>query len=326
MSSSSQSIGITVGDPFGVGPEITLLSIQNLPLQPIPLMIYCDASIIEQVLKQYNMNLCLKGDKLVEKGEKKAKAHVAKFEHLKTWTPGVKSLESAKAAYDYLSRAVQDCMSEKLIGLVNGPLDKSQISQLGHEFFGHTYFLEKAFQKSITMAFLGKFYHLALATHHIPLSKVPENITTPLLVRTFHDFWNFLRSIGYSDPRVAVCGLNPHAGENGLLGKEEEIIKAAIQESKLPLTGPLASDTVFFHSKEKKYDGVISMYHDQGLAPFKQLHFYDGVQVSLGLPIIRTSVDHGTAFDLAGKRKANFESMKNAILAAVQFVKHNISK
>ena len=223
-------------------------------------------------------------------------------------------------AYQALEQAADDALNKELQALVTGPVDKARIAQIVPSFMGHTFYFEEKFECKITMSFLGEYFNLALVTHHISQKKVSDNLSIDILKRTFNHFWEMLARMKIAHPKIAVCGLNPHAGERGLLGSEEAIIKEAIGQSKLPLIGPLPSDTVFYKAYKKQYHGVIAMYHDQGLAPFKMVHFDSGIQNSLGLPIVRTSPDHGTAYDLAGENTANCLSMKNAIQTAINLI------
>ncbi len=229
-----------------------------------------------------------------------------------------------------LTQAVDDALSGKIDAIVTAPISKKSLEAAGYPWPGHTEFLaEKTGGHKVVMMMASPTLKVSLVTIHLPLEEVPKKITEEKIIdtvqithRSLQKFW------GFKSPRVAVCGLNPHAGEEGLLGEEEiRVIGPALEKLRkmgLNIEGPCVPDAVFHQAYEGQYDAVVCMYHDQGLIPFKMLHFRDGVNVTLGLPIIRTSPDHGTAFDIVGKGIADPSSMKAAIELAIQMVNQTL--
>jgi 4-hydroxythreonine-4-phosphate dehydrogenase len=219
--------------------------------------------------------------------------------------------------------------------LATAPLSKELIAASGLEnvkhFRGHTDYLAEAWSvKKFSMMFYSRDINVLLATIHIPLSEVPSKLTEAKLVIAIENSVDYCKGMFGDKYRIGVCGLNPHAGEHGLLGTEEDVLIAPVVEryraKGLPIDGPLPADTAFYKAyHEKKYNLLVAMYHDQGLAPFKLLHFIDGVNVTLGLPIVRTSPDHGTAFDIAGKGVADCRSMKTSLELAWEMAKNRAS-
>jgi 4-hydroxythreonine-4-phosphate dehydrogenase len=238
----------------------------------------------------------------------------------------VGSLEAARAALAWLKEGAQFCLRGEADALVTAPVNKASILRSGELFVGQTELLSALAGTTRTAMMLlgsddrGRCLRVALATTHLPLRLVAEQLTQPkvelaieLAARACHD-------LGLPRARVGVCGLNPHAGEGGQLGTEEQTIIApairATQKKTLDVAGPLAADTLFYYALRGDYDAVVAMYHDQGLAPLKMIAFETGVNWTLGLPFIRTSPDHGTAYDIAGQGVANPSSMLAAIRLA----------
>jgi 4-hydroxythreonine-4-phosphate dehydrogenase len=225
------------------------------------------------------------------------------------------------ASVAYIEKAVEMIKAGEADGMVTAPINKAAIRMAKSPFPGHTEMLAHLTDTGeYAMMLVGGTLRVSLATIHIPLARVPEELTREglsTIIRLTHEA---VIMMGISKPRIAVCGLNPHAGEEGLFGLEEqEIISPAVQESLnkgLNVFGPLPADTVFHQAVTGAYDGVVAMYHDQGLGPLKTLYFDKGVNVTLGLPIVRTSVDHGTAYDIAGRGIAGPESMIEAVKLA----------
>lgn len=275
-------IGITRGDPAGIGPEI-----------------------IESALR----DLVLPGDCLLEVvGETSGHA------------PGHPTEASARSALDAMEFAAAKLLSGEWNAVVTGPVCKHALHQIGYRFPGQTeFFAAKAGIENFAMCLTGGALTVALVTAHIPLSRVAGSLTGDEIVRVGGLLRDFLMMRGIESPRIAVAGVNPHAGENGDLGAEEiEIIAPAVARlsERGEFFGPFAPDTVFHRAVSGEFDGVLCMYHDQGLIPLKLLAFHEGINVTLGLPFIRTSPDHGTAFDIAGKGLARADSMKSALRLA----------
>ena len=276
-------IGITRGDPAGVGPEIIEAAGRDFVLP--------EGCVIEVV------------------GE--TSGHI----------PGHPTEASARSAMNALELAAAKLLSGEWNAVVTGPVCKHALHQIGYDFPGQTeFFAAKAQVENFAMCLTGGAITVALVTAHIPLHQVAEKITADEIVRVGELLRQFLAMRGIKNPRIAVAGLNPHAGENGDLGSEEiQIIAPAVARLRKRggFFGPFAPDTIFHRTVSGEFDGVLCMYHDQGLIPLKLLAFHEGVNVTLGLPFIRTSPDHGTAFDIAGKGVARSDSMKFAIRLAL---------
>ena len=244
--------------------------------------------------------------------------------------PGVLDSHNATYVLKTLSTALADCQTNVCRALVTGPVHKGIINDAGISFTGHTEFLaEKTHTPKVVMMLAAKGLRVALATTHLPLSQVPSQITRGGLTETINILYTDLQQkFGLQAPRILVCGLNPHAGESGHLGREEiqviEPVLAQLRDLGMHLEGPLPADTLFTPKYLKRCDAVLAMYHDQGLPELKYMGFGQAVNITLGLPIIRTSVDHGTALDLAGTGLATTGSLVAAITTASSMVKANI--
>jgi 4-hydroxythreonine-4-phosphate dehydrogenase len=240
-----------------------------------------------------------------------------------------KSTEMAgKMAYEALRKSVSDLSKGDLDALVTAPIDKSNIQSDEFKFAGHTDYLAAVFQtKDYLMFLVSNNLRVGVVTGHIPISKVAETITTELIMSRLMVMHKSLKiDFGIRNPRIAVLGLNPHASDSGLIGNEEEkkILPAIekAQRDKMLVYGPYPADGFFASDAFQKFDGILAMYHDQGLIPFKSFSFKDGVNFTAGLPVVRTSPDHGVAFDIAGKNKASEDSLRQAIYLAAEIV-HN---
>jgi 4-hydroxythreonine-4-phosphate dehydrogenase len=260
-------------------------------------------------------------------------SRTGKFFHLQTGPKLPKQLPSgssvaAESAMAALTEGANRSLAGELDGIVTAPLNKESIIKLGRSFTGQTeYFSSLANCSRTAMMLLGhddreRWLRVALVTTHLPLRAVAGNITTDKILQTIELAAQSCRDLNLPRARVAVCGLNPHAGEGGEIGREEiDFVKPAVDAAKakgIDVVGPLAADTLFYYAYNGHYDAVVAMYHDQGLAPLKMIGFESGINWTLGLPFIRTSPDHGTAYDIAGQNKANPESMLAAINLARQ--------
>ncbi|HVF72073.1 MAG TPA: 4-hydroxythreonine-4-phosphate dehydrogenase PdxA [Chthoniobacterales bacterium] len=235
---------------------------------------------------------------------------------------------TARAAFAALEEAARMALDGELDAVVTGPINKARMYRIGFEFPGQTeFFASRCGVDNFAMLLTGSRLTVALVTVHLPLREVPQALRTAEIVRVGSLLHDFLRQRGVATPRIAVAGLNPHAGESGALGREEiEIIEPAVQHLQSEIgnrksaifRGPFSPDTIFHHAAEGQWDGVLCMYHDQGLIPLKLHAFHEGVNVTLGLPFPRTSPDHGTAFEIAGKNIARADSMIAAINLAVE--------
>jgi 4-hydroxythreonine-4-phosphate dehydrogenase len=245
------------------------------------------------------------------------------------FTPGELSAEAGKAAYDTLCAAVKDAQAGVVAAVATAPVNKLAFARAGLPWKGHTDLLAHLTGSSrVAMMFWSEPLKVVLATIHIPLASVPTALTRVLLDEIIDLSWRELPRFGLAQPRLAVAGINPHAGEDGLLGHEEtNVLRPAIEAAQkrgLRIDGPFPGDTVFGRAARGEFDAVIACYHDQGLIPVKLLAFGRAVNVTLGLPIIRTSVDHGTAFDIAGKNMADPSSMIEATLLAARLATRGI--
>ncbi|HEX8537057.1 MAG TPA: 4-hydroxythreonine-4-phosphate dehydrogenase PdxA [Cystobacter sp.] len=236
--------------------------------------------------------------------------------------PGKPTRPGGKAQYAYIQAAIAAARAGRVDALCTAPVSKEGISRAGIPFMGHTEVLAEAFGREVLMLMDGPRVRVALATNHVPLADVPRLLTVERLVAQLRLLSTSLAPVVGHAPRIGVLSFNPHAGEGGLLGREEvDVITPAIKlarRQRLDVHGPLAADGLFAHVEHFPYDVVLAMYHDQGLIPAKALDFERTVNVTLGLPVPRTSPDHGTAYDIAGKGQANSVPMVEALLKASQ--------
>jgi 4-hydroxythreonine-4-phosphate dehydrogenase len=280
-------LAITMGDPAGIGPEIAR-----------------KAAVDPRVLEVCEPVLYGPAD-------------------LSAFVPGALSAAAGRAAYDAVVAAVDDAVARRVAGVVTAPLNKEALALAGLPWHGHTELLaDLTGSASVAMMFYADALRVVLATIHVPLKDVPHLLTRAELDRVIRLTARELPRFGFARPRLALTGLNPHAGEGGVLGAEEhdvhEPVVAACRADGLDVTGPLPADTAFVRAARGEFDAVVACYHDQGLIPVKLLAFGKAVNVTLGLPIIRTSVDHGTAFDIAGRGVADHGSLVEAIRLAAR--------
>jgi 4-hydroxythreonine-4-phosphate dehydrogenase len=325
------TIGISMGDYNGIGPEVVLKALQNNQLvkQCTPI-IYGSM----KVMNKYRNLLEMKDWTLF--GLQKAEQANQKLTNVITcWAdnqdevqPGKVTPEAGRGAYESLKRAVADLKEGKIDALVTAPINKNNIQNDDFKFPGHTEYLGETFGIPDPLMFMvSETLRVGVVTGHVPLKEVSAHVTKQKIVAKLQAMLHSLRSdFGIRKPRIAVLGLNPHAGEGGLLGAEEnEVIMPAIKElhNKGQLVfGPYPADGFFAAQSFRKFDAVLAMYHDQGLTPFKTIAFNEGVNFTAGLPIVRTSPDHGTAYDIAGKNQADEASMLQAIYTACDVVKY----
>ncbi len=322
-------IGITMGDPAGIGPEIILKALNDPQIHTLcrPLIIG-DSGIIKKALDLLSFQHQIHIIDSPEQGHFKFKTidiiNVSLI-NIENFSPSKPGIETGVAMQEYIIRGIDLALNRKIHGLVTCPITKTALKLAGSGFHGHTELLaDRTGTKDYAMMLAGKTLKVVLVTIHIPLAKVPASLTIEGILKKIRLTHTSLKKrFNIEMPRIAVAGLNPHSGEASMFGREEEdIILPAIRLSKkegLNVHGPLPPDTVFYHAAQGRYDAVVCMYHDQGLIPFKLIHFKDGVNTTLGLPIIRTSVDHGTAYDIAWKGIADPSSLMEAVkMAAFQ--------
>jgi 4-hydroxythreonine-4-phosphate dehydrogenase len=317
-------IGITIGDLNGVGPEVVIKALaDHRILALITPVIYGSAKVIAFYKKLLNIEE-FNYSQVKGKGQFAPKSInvVNCWEDNIDIIPGKASRESGKAAYTALKQACEDLKEGLLDGLVTAPVDKQTIHSEEFPFKGHTEFLTQFFGVPDSLMFMvSDTLRVGLVTDHVPLKDVAGLITKARIEGKLKIMEQSLRNdFGINKPRIAVLGLNPHAGDGGLIGQEDgDIIKAVVTEQRNKgklVYGPLPADGFFGVSLYSKYDAVLAMYHDQGLIPFKSIAFENGVNYTAGLPVIRTSPDHGTAYSIAGKNQANELSLREAILKA----------
>ncbi len=320
-------VGITHGDFNGVGYEVILKMLDDARiLELCTPIIYGSAKIAAFYRKSLELAGPWQPVQINSATEASADAVniinvIGQEAHI---TPGEASKEAGEAAFIALERAVEDLKNGHIDVLLTAPINKSTIQSDTFRFPGHTEYLaaSAADGSQPLMILFNENIRVALVTTHLPIAKVPEAITTENIVEKLALFNKSLTTdFAVVKPRIAVLALNPHAGEDGLLGKEEkEIIAPAIEKArqmKIHAFGPYAADGFFGNGLYTKFDGVLAMYHDQGLAPFKTLAMDSGVNFTAGLPFVRTSPDHGTGYDIAGKNRASEESMRAALYAAI---------
>ncbi|MEI7586601.1 4-hydroxythreonine-4-phosphate dehydrogenase PdxA [Runella sp.] len=331
LQSDKPVIGITIGDYNGIGPEVILKVLHNNQLNRICTpVIYGSMRLLNRYRNQFDMkDWNLFGAQKIEQANPKMTNVITCWQDpQEDIQPGKVTPEAGKGAFESLKRAVEDLKAGKLDAIVTAPINKNNIQNEEFKFPGHTEFLADAFDvKEPLMFMVSDTLRVGVVTGHVPLREVAEQITKEKIVVKLQSMLKSLRGdFGIRKPRIAVLGLNPHAGENGLLGKEEqEIIEPAIKELKNKgqlIYGPYPADGFFAAQTYRKFDAVLAMYHDQGLTPFKTIAFNDGVNFTANLPIVRTSPDHGTAYDIAGKNQADETSMRQAIYTAIDVVKY----
>jgi 4-hydroxythreonine-4-phosphate dehydrogenase len=319
-------LAITSGEPAGIGPDLCL----QLAHHELPIVVIADHTLLSHRAKQLGLNVQLNAyspSSSLESGRLNV-LHVPLFSQVET---GKLDVTNSTYVLGILRRAVQGCVTGEFSAMVTAPVHKGVINDAGIPFSGHTeYLAEQTQTPQVVMMLVGGGMRVALATTHLPLRQVADAITAPLLenvLRILHR--DLQRRFGIADPRILVAGLNPHAGESGHLGREEiEVMIPVLEKLRaegISVSQPLPADTLFAPHRLLDCDAVMTMFHDQGLPVLKHASFGEGVNITLGLPIIRTSVDHGTALDLAGTGKAEIGSLLEAIKLASDMVRHELT-
>lgn len=318
-----KTIAITMGDPGGVGPEIIVKAMFCAEIRE-----YCNpviigsADVLEDAVRLTGLPLQIRSIS----GISDSRPEIGIIEALdiksrSSFKKNVPSKNAGRAFVKYIKKSVELAMKKEVEAIVTAPISKESLKMAGHPWPGHTELLaELTDTNRFAMMFVSDKLKVILCTIHIPLKDVPKRINTKLVFETIVLAETGAKMLGMDKPRIAVAGLNPHAGESGIMGKEEmkSILPAVkkAQSAGLSVSGPYPPDVIFHKAYNGEFDIIVSMYHDQGLVPFKMLAFDTGVNVTVGLPIIRTSPDHGTAFDIAWKNMANPSSMLEAIKLA----------
>jgi len=331
MINNKPVIGITIGDVNGVGPEIIikLLSDERIYDMCVPI-IYGSTRVLSYYKKAINNNKFNYGHLKDWNNPFEKQANVVScIDEQPEISMGAETEKAAKYAFDSLNKALADWKEGKIDAIVTAPINKNTVAKIaGKKFTGHTeYITDFCESKNSVMLLASEKLNVALATNHLPISEVASKINTNILnekIEMLHKA--FIEDFDVQKPRIAVLSLNPHAGDKGLLGAEEiDIIQPAIakqyREGKY-VFGPYPADGFFGSSDFTKFDAILAMYHDQGLAPFKALSFDYGANITLGLPLVRTSPDHGTAYSIAGKGEASEQSIRSALFYAIDIVRN----
>lgn len=325
----AKSLIVTMGDPAGIGPEIIVKAVIDGSLDDVGerLLVAGDVAVLQRAAELYGLTAVAEasdnGEYVLALGKRCLR--VQPLSQLDPQQVPVGQIQAVcgRAMLDYIEWACDQCRSGQAAAMITAPIQKEAIRAAGCEFPGHTELLaERCGVDKVVMMLGGEKLKVCLVTTHLALRDVPDAVTAAEIDATLKITDSaFRRYFTLSDPRIAVLALNPHAGEGGMFGDEEQqLIAPAIERAKaagMDVSGPHSADTLFHFAAKGDYDAVVCMYHDQGLIPLKLLHFDDGVNVTLGLPIIRTSVDHGTAYDLAGTGKGNPESLVAAVQMAL---------
>ncbi len=322
---------ITPGEPAGIGPDLILQYCQQK--QHTPLCVVADRTLLQQRAQQLDLDIRFHEptkDDFDENEILQSEPKVLNLLHIPLVNPcttGKLQHQNARYVLNCLDRAIDLCLASNNYALITGPVHKGNINDAGIKFSGHTEYLAARAKTDLPVMMLATTgLRVALATTHVPLANIPALITKPLIEQTLtilHD--DLVNKFHISDPRITVCGLNPHAGESGHLGNEEikiiEPVVNKLNQQGMKLTGPLPADTAFTPAQMQQTDAYLAMYHDQGLPVLKHVGFGNAVNITLGLPFVRTSVDHGTALELAGSGKADMSSLRLAIKTAIQMIK-----
>lgn len=322
-----KKIAITMGEPGGIGPEVIVKALSYAEIRDycVPVVIG-NAEIMKDAVKLTRLPLKVKS--ISGLSESKPTAGIIEVLDVKTpssFRKNVPSNNAGRAVVNYIKKAVELAMKKEVAAIVTAPISKESLKMAGCKWPGHTELLAELTEtKEFAMMFVSDKLKVILATIHTPLKNVPKIIKEDIIFKTITLAERGMKMLGVDAPRIAVAGLNPHAGEAGILGDEEiKAILPAIKRARamamgFNVSGPYPPDVVFHKTYNGDFDIVVCMYHDQGLIPFKMLAFETGVNMTVGLPIIRTSPDHGTAFDIAWQNKANPSSMIEAVKLAAK--------
>jgi 4-hydroxythreonine-4-phosphate dehydrogenase len=328
MKGEKPVIAITMGDPRGIGPEIIVKALSQISLRQtcVPLIIG-DLNILKKTARALKIELPFA--EVPETGRELYAESIPVLSltnlSLAERLTSEKEQECARASFLYIEKGAQMALAQKVAALVTAPVSKEAIWRAGIPFRGHTDYLARVTQtKDYAMMLAGEKLKVSLVTTHLPFREVVNYLTAERIQKVIELTAKGLRDFFQMDkPHIGVAALNPHGGEKGLLGEEEEMIRQAVQGVKregFALSGPWPADTIFYRAYRGEFAAVVCMYHDQGLIPLKLLHFEDAVNITLGLPFIRTSVDHGVAFDIAGQGRASSISLQKAISLAEQTI------
>jgi 4-phospho-D-threonate 3-dehydrogenase / 4-phospho-D-erythronate 3-dehydrogenase len=318
------AIAVTMGDPSGIGPEIVVRAVASPEVAAFSrLLVLGDRGALERAIAGCNVDLRIEEAEVPPAVAKpgvlylRSVAELAESERVLARP----SVAGGDAAYRSIRQAAELCMEGTTSAMATAPINKEALNRAGHHYPGHTELLaELTDTADFVMMLAGERLRVSLVTIHEALSAVPRLVTYGKVLSTIRITHTDVDRYFRRNPRIAVLALNPHCGEGGMFGDEEtRVIRPAVEQARregIDAVGPLSADTLYHFAARGEYDAVVAMYHDQGLIPLKLLHFDDGVNITLGLPIIRTSVDHGTAYELAGTGKASAASMIAAVRTA----------
>ena len=307
-------LAVTVGDPAGIGPEVVLKALARTDRPAAEMIVYGPAAVLRERAARFGLRPL-----------ESLEARIVDVPVTGPVPPGVTSPAAGRAAADSVLTAARQALAGEVDALVTAPLNKESLAAAGHRWPGHTEMLaDVAGVSDVAMLFVGGSLRVALVTIHRSLRSVPDAITSAEVERVARLLHRELPGLGAASRRIAVCGLNPHAGEGGMFGREEiEVIAPAVarlRQEGLDVGGPFPADSLFARASKGEFDAVLAQYHDQGLIPVKLAAFGHAVNVTLGLPFVRTSVDHGTGFDIVEKGVADEGSLLAAIRLAADLV------
>ena len=321
-------VGISIGDFNGIGPEIIMKSLKDKTITDFfTPIIFGSGKLFTYQKNIFKLNLNFNYITETSQAQNGKLNMVNLVKDNSTVELGKPSEESTKLAIDSLEAATEALIKGEIDVLVTAPINKDEMVKMGFKHAGHTGYFEEKFNKKGLMFLVTEGLKVAVSTHHIPISQVAENISKEKIKKQIRALnQTLIEDFSISKPKIAVLGLNPHSGDGGVIGNEEiEIISPAIKELSdqgILAFGPFPADSFFQPSKYKSFDAVLAMYHDQGLAPFKTLAYEEGVNYTAGLPFIRTSPDHGVAYDIAGRNVADEQSFTEAIFTAIKIFKN----
>lgn len=320
-------IAITMGDACGIGPEIIAKLFADSVSLP-PTLVLGDEGILQRAIQLLALPLTVRVIDAPEDFQFIASTiNVISLSRLPKDLPlGQLDVQAGKAAFDYIRTGIDLALQKRIRAMVTAPINKEALRLAGYHYPGHTEILaDFSGTKDFAMMLMNDDLRVILVTIHVSLREAIKQVTLESELRTIHLAHQAMKQLGVERPRIAVAGLNPHGGEHGLFGSEdEEIIWPAIQQAQaegIDVSGPWPGDTVFMNARKGQFDIVVAQYHDQGLIPVKYLGVDEGVNITVGLPFVRTSVDHGTAFDIAGTGKASHASLRVAVEQAAMLSK-----
>jgi 4-hydroxythreonine-4-phosphate dehydrogenase len=325
-------IGITMGDPTGIGPEIVIKALLDRSIrEKVFPVVFGDKGVLARVAQDIGITdvrfreiASIDSVRNAEIGKREILVKSISNLKMTKLRYGRPDRNCGRAMVNYVKEAVDAAMAGYIDAIVTAPINKEAINEAGFRYGGHTDMIaDFTGTKEFTMMFISKHFKVSLVTIHVPLKDVSMRITPQRIYKVGLLTWKTLRQyFGLKNPKIGVCGLNPHAGEGGIFGDEEKDLIypgiVSMRSKGIDAEGPLSPDSAFWRAYNKEFDAIIAMYHDQGLIPVKLIDFDNAVNVTIGIPIIRTSPGHGTAYNIAGQGKANPEPMKSAIELAYQ--------